>query len=115
MGPRRRLGDEAGFSILECTIALSVVFVVLVALLGSLTAGARGLVTGRQRSAALALANEVIEDARGRAYGDVGHDFDSDPTLATDPKITGTGSNLMYTGVTPAEPLAGSNVDAGAG
>ncbi len=114
MRSRRRLAtNEAGFTILECTIALTVVFVVLVGLLGALTAGARGLITGRQRSAALALANEVIEDAHGRAYGDVGHDLDSDPTLATDPLITGTGANRLYTGVSPAEPLAASAVDAG--
>jgi hypothetical protein len=106
--------NEAGFSILECTIALSLVFIVLVGLLGALTAGAKGLITGRQRSAALALANEVLEDARGRAYGDVGHDLDSDPTLASDPLITGTAPNLSYTGVSPAEPLAASAVDAGA-
>ncbi|HET9771057.1 MAG TPA: hypothetical protein VFS16_09230 [Acidimicrobiia bacterium] len=110
---RLRLREEAGFSILESTIALSLVFAVLVGLLGALTAGARGLVTGRQRSAALALANEVLEDARGRAYGDVGHDLDSDPTLTTDPLITGTAPNLMFTGVTPPEPLAASAVDAG--
>jgi|GEM_PF-6777123 len=116
MGPRRCLAsrtNEAGFTILECTIALTVVFVVLVGLLGALTAGARGLITGRQRSAALALANEVMEDAHGRAYGDVGHDFDSDPTLVTDPLITGSGANLTFTGVTPPEPLAASAVDAG--
>ena len=95
---------------LESTIALSLVFVVLVGLLGALTSGARGVVTGRQRSAALALANEVMENARGRAYGDVGHDFDSDPTLFTDPLITGTAPNLMYDG----EPLAASAVNAGA-
>jgi type II secretory pathway pseudopilin PulG len=114
MGRRDRATNEAGFSLLECTIALTVVFVVLLALLGALTTGARGLVTGRQRSAALALANEVLEDARGRAYGDVGHDFDSDPTLATDPLVTGTAPNFVYTGVTPNEPLAASAVDAGA-
>src|SRR2546421_5897281 len=114
MGRRDRATNEAGFSILECTIALTVVFVVLLALLGALTTGARGLVTGRQRSAGLALANEVLEDARGRAYGDVGHDFDSDPTLATDPLITGTAPNFVYTGVSPNEPLAASAVDAGA-
>src|SRR5437588_5769616 len=114
MRSRRRLREEAGFSILESTIALALVFVVLVGLLGALTAGARGLITGRQRSAALALANEVLEDARGRAYGDVGHDLDSDPTLATDPLLTGTGSNRLYTGVSPPEPLAASSVDAGA-
>ncbi|MGH9009464.1 MAG: hypothetical protein ACRDYF_06380 [Acidimicrobiia bacterium] len=106
-------GNEAGFSLIECTVALALVFVVLLALLGALTTGARGLVTGRQRSAALALANEVLEGARGRAYGDVGHDFDSDPTLATDPLITGTAPNFVYTGVTPNEPLAASAVDAG--
>ncbi len=113
---RRRLAprtNEAGFTILECTIALTVVFAVLVGLLGGLTAGAKGLITGRQRSAALALANQVIEDAHGRSYGDVGHDFDSDPTLATDPLITGSVANRLYTGVTPSEPLAASDVDAG--
>ena len=115
IGRRRELrGGEEGFSLIECTIALSLVFVVLLGLLGALTSGARGLVTGRQRSTALAKANEVIEDARGRAYGDVGHDLDSDPTLATDPLITGTAPDLVYTGVTPGEPLAASAVDAGA-
>ena len=113
MGRRDRASNEAGFSLIECTIALGLVFVVLLALLGALTTGVRGLVTGRQRSAALALANEVLEDARGRAYGDVGHDFDSDPTLASDPLITGTAPNFVYTGVTPNEPLAASAVDAG--
>lgn len=108
--PDRRATGEAGFTILESTIALAVVFVVLVGLLGALTAGVRGLVTGRQRSAALAVANEVMEGARARDYGDVGHDFDSDPTLATDPLITGTAPNLMYNG----EPLATSAVNAGA-
>ena len=110
MGPSDARTNEGGFTILESTIALSLVFATLVGLLGALTAGTRGLITGRQRSAALAMANEVLESARGRAFGDVGHDFDSDPTLATDPAITGTSPNLMYNG----EPLAGSAVDAGA-
>jgi type II secretory pathway pseudopilin PulG len=110
MGPGDARTNEAGFTILESTIALSLVFATLVGLLGALTAGTRGLITGRQRSAALAMANEVLESARGRAYGDVGHDFDSDPTLGTDPAITGTSPNLKYNG----EPLAASAVDAGA-
>jgi hypothetical protein len=114
MRPFRRLREEAGFSILESTIALAVVFAVLIGLLGALTAGARGVVTGRQRSAALALANEILENARGRDYGDVGHDFDSDPSLTSDPLITGTAPNFMFTGVTPPEPLAASAVNAGA-
>jgi type II secretory pathway pseudopilin PulG len=110
MGSSDARTNEAGFTILESTIALSLVFATLVALLGALTAGSRGLITGRQRSAALAMANEVLEGARGRAYGDVGHDFDSDPTLTTDPAITGTSPNFMYNG----EPLAASAVNAGA-
>jgi type II secretory pathway pseudopilin PulG len=110
---RRRRTNDAGFTVIECVIALSLVFVVLVILLGALTTGTRGLVTGRQRSTALAQANVVMEDARSRAYADVGHDLDSDPTLATDPLITGSAPNLLYTGVTPPEPLAGSDVDAG--
>ena len=41
MGPRPRSENEAGFTILECTIALGLVFAVLVGLLGSLTADLR--------------------------------------------------------------------------
>jgi len=105
--------NEAGFTVLECVIALTLVFVVLLVLLGALSSGFRGLVTGRQRSVALAVANEVLENARGRAYADIGHDFDSDPTLAAgqDSDITGSVPNLSYKG----ELLAGSTVDAGAG
>jgi type II secretory pathway pseudopilin PulG len=110
----RRAGDETGFTIVESVIALSMVFAVLVVLLGGLTAGARGLVAGRQRGVAVALANSVFENARGRDYSEVGHDFDSDPTLASDPLVTGTAPNQVFTGVSPAEPLAGSSVDAGA-
>src|SRR5205807_2075507 len=104
------VADESGFTILESVIALSLIFSVLVVLLGGLTTGVRGVVIGRQRGVALALANEILEDARARAYGAVGHDLDSDPTLATDPLITGTSPNLVYTGVTPPEPLAGCQV-----
>jgi type II secretory pathway pseudopilin PulG len=111
--PPRHTSDEGGFTIVESVIALSMVFAVLVVLLGGLTAGARGLVAGRQRGVAVALANSVFENARGRAYNEVGHDFDSDPTLATDPLVTGAAPNQMYTGVSPAEPLAGSSVNAG--
>lgn len=98
----------------ESTIALALVFAVLVGLLASLTAGIRGVVTGRQRGAALALANEVLEQARGRSYAEVGHDLDSDPTLAGDPMLSGAAPALTYSGVSPAEPLAASTVDAGA-
>ena len=110
MGSRQRVAsNEAGFTLIESSIALGVIFTVLVGLLGALTAGTRGLITGRQRSAGVALANEVMEGARALNYGDVGHDFDSDPTLAADPLITGAAPNLTYNG----EPLAASATDAG--
>ena len=110
---RRRSGDpDGGFTIIESTLALSLIFGVVVALLSTLATGVRGVVTGRQRGVAVALANEVIETARARAYGDVGHDLDSDPTLATDPALTGTAPTIVYTGV--GERLAASAVDAGA-
>lgn len=105
----RAARNEGGFTLIESSVALGVVFTVLVGLLGALTAGTRGVITGRQRSAGLAFANEVMEGARALSYGDVGHDFDSDPTLANDPLITGTAPNLMFGG----EPLAASAIDAG--
>jgi len=40
MGVRRRVADEGGFTILESVIALSLIFSVLVVLLGGLTTGA---------------------------------------------------------------------------
>jgi type II secretory pathway pseudopilin PulG len=112
---RRSLQAETGFSIVESLIALGLVFGVVVALLATVNTGIRGVVTGRQRSVALSIANEVMETARSRSYADVGHDLDSDPTLAADPAITGTVPNLLYANPSPAPPeeLVGSVVDAG--
>ncbi|MGH8973702.1 MAG: hypothetical protein ACRD0C_10925 [Acidimicrobiia bacterium] len=97
-------------------IALGLVFGVLIGLLTALSTGVRGVVTGRQRSVAISIANEVMETARSRSYAEVGHDLDSDPTLASDPAIQGSVPNLVYTDVSPGpdEQLAGSIVDAGA-
>ena len=101
---------------MESLIALGLVFGVLVGLLATVNVGVRGVVTGRQRSVAVSIANEVMETARSRSHADVGHDLDSDPTLATDPAVRGTVPNLFYTGLSPGpdEPLVGSVVDAGA-
>jgi type II secretory pathway pseudopilin PulG len=109
---RRR---DQGFTIVESLIALGLVFGVLVGLLATINTGVRGIVTGRQRSVAVSIANEVMETARSRSYADVGHDLDSDATLATDSAIRGTVPNLFYTGLGPGpdEPLVGSVVDAG--
>ncbi len=113
---RRSLQAESGFTIVESLIALGLVFGVVVGLLATVNIGIRGLLTGRQRSVALSIANEVIETARSRSYSDVGHDLDSDPTLATDTAISGAVPNLLYANPAPApaEALVGSVVDAGA-
>lgn len=113
---RRSLQAETGFTIVESLIALGLVFGVVVGLLATVNIGIRGVITGRQRSVALSIANEVIETARSRSYNDVGHDLDSDPTLATDTAITGSVPNLLYANPAPAPPeaLVGSVVDAGA-
>ena len=113
---RRPDRDQAGFTIIESLIALGLVFGVLVGLLGALNTGVRGVTTGRQRGVAVSIANEVMETARSRSYADVGHDLDSDPTLAGDTALQGTVPELFYTGLAPGpdEPLVGSVVDAGA-
>jgi type II secretory pathway pseudopilin PulG len=112
----RSADDDAGFSIVESLIALGLVFGVMVGLLATVNIGVRGVVTGRQRSVAVAIANEVMEAARNRSYADVGHDLDSDPTLAGDAALQGTVPNLFFTDLSPGpnEPLVGSVVDAGA-
>jgi len=95
-----------GFTIIETTVALSVLMIVLTGLAGTVTVSVRGVVLGRQRTGGVAVANEVIETARGRAYEQVGHDFTGDATLATDPALTGSAPNTTFNG----EPLAASIV-----
>lgn len=81
--------DEAGFTIVETTVAMAIVFVVLTGTLVTFSASVTNLVTGRQRTGAVALARAVIEDARSSPYDQLGHDLAGDVTLASDPKITG--------------------------
>lgn len=98
-----RAAGERGFTVLESTIALGVIFAVMLGLFSSLDAGIRGLLTGRQRSGATAVAKEVIEKARSVPFDDVGHDVENDTTLTSDPKITGTPPALSYApeGISP--------------
>src|ERR1051326_7631078 len=98
---RRFVRAQAGFTIVESLIALGLVFGVMAGMLATMNIGVRGIITGRQRSVAVSIANGVMETARSRSYGDVGHDLDSDPTLATDPAVRGTVPNLFYTDLSP--------------
>lgn len=102
--------SEEGFSLIETIMSLGVIFVVLLGLLASLNTGISGLLTGRQRVGAVAVATEIIEEARAQPYADVGHDVDGDPTLAGDPAIGGVAPDYTYfpEGVSEAEALVAS-------
>ncbi|MFQ5967205.1 MAG: hypothetical protein ACE5MI_06295 [Acidimicrobiia bacterium] len=69
--------SDAGFSIIESTVALVVVFVVLLALLRSLDAGLRIVVETRRQAAASALASELLERARSLEWDNIGLTDDS--------------------------------------
>jgi hypothetical protein len=97
---------DGGFTIVESVIALGLLFTVVLGLLGALTAGARGVLLGRNRTTATAIANEVVEQARARSYAEVGHALASDATLAADGALVHTGGDYVYGG----EKLAGSMV-----
>ena len=100
---------EDGFTIIETSLALGIIFTVLLGLLGSLNSGVRGLVTGRQRTGATAVAKQVGEQAWASAYDDIGHALGTDATLAGDTALTGVAPDYLYTpqGGT-AEPLVGA-------
>lgn len=109
-----RASEEAGFSLIETTVALGLVFTVMIGLLASLSTGIRGLTTGRQRTVGVSLAKEVVERARAADYDEVGHDY-NDPTLATDPAVTVDAEGTYYYepgGADGPEPLVSSGVDA---
>jgi type II secretory pathway pseudopilin PulG len=89
----RHPGAEAGFTIVESTFALVLIFGVILGLLHTLTSASKGIVTARQRNVAVGLANQVLEQARGVSYDLVGHG-----TLSTDTEIV----SGQYAG----EPLA---------
>jgi type II secretory pathway pseudopilin PulG len=97
---RPRPGDD-GFTIIESALALGLIFTICLALLSSLATGVRGVVTGRQRSGATQLANQVLETAKARSYERVGHSL-SDTSLAADAAITGTSPSFYFAG----QPLA---------
>lgn len=81
--------SQSGFTIVETTVAMSVVFVVLTGTLATFGAGVKNMVNGRQRTAAVSVARGVIEEARAGLYSQIGHDL-SDPTLDDDPDVSGS-------------------------
>jgi type II secretory pathway pseudopilin PulG len=82
----RHPGAEDGFTIVESVVALSLIFMVMVGLLGTLASASKGIVTARQRNQATGLANQVLETARASSYAVVGLNS-ADSTIATDTAI----------------------------
>jgi Tfp pilus assembly protein PilV len=74
---------DPGFSLIEQTIAIVVVMIVLLGLLGTLGAAAKGVVTGRQRTIAVSLGKQTIENMQGAKFSDVasGTGVTTDPLL----------------------------------
>ena len=82
----RHPAADDGFTVVESVVALGIIFMVLTGLLGTLGSATKGIVTARQRNAAVGLANQVLETARASSYATVGLNS-ADTTLATDTSI----------------------------
>jgi type II secretory pathway pseudopilin PulG len=92
----RRPPDE-GSTLVEQLIAITIVTMALLALLGALGAAARGVSSGRQRSIAVSLAKQALENLQGAAYPSVAMNLSS-PGLTADPLVTGSSPNLRFEG-----------------
>jgi type II secretory pathway pseudopilin PulG len=88
-GPRaliRHPAADDGFTIIESTVALVLIFGVILGLLHTVVTASKGIVTARQRNVAVGLANQILEQARATSYALVGLNS-ADPTLASDARI----------------------------
>lgn len=86
--------SDAGFGLIEQIIAMTVVVGVLLGLLTTLGAAAQGMRTGRQRTIAVSLAKQMIENLQGADWADV---------------ATGTGVTTADPLVIPGTPLKFGN------
>src|SRR3954452_8021707 len=104
MRARARLGrahaEEDGFTVIELTVATSLMLIAIVAMLWTTLAGFRGIATARRRQTANGLANQAMEQIRALAFDTGKHGLgNSDLAATTDTAITksGSGSNAVYT------------------
>ena len=68
---RARLRDECGFSLVEAVIAITVIFGALTVLAYSASSGFGYQALSRERQAATAIADKLMEQARGLAYAKI--------------------------------------------
>ena len=86
---------DKGFSLIEQVIAMTVIVGALIGLLSTLGATAQGLTTARQRTLAISLAKQAIENLEGSAYNNVAMNLSG---LTADPMIHGTAPDLTFEG-----------------
>lgn len=78
-------------------MAMTLLFGVLLALLGALGTAASGITNGRQRTVATSLGKQVIETLQGSSYANVAMNLTSSG-LSTDPRIIGAGATRAFEG-----------------
>jgi len=100
---RRALREDAGFSLIETVVALTVAALLFTALGGVLVASLRATLVGRQAQQAADLATRTVEKLRNRDYATLGMDA---ADAATDPAITASGYAVpLANGTTSTEPI----------
>ena len=93
---RRRSAREEGFSLIEVTMAIGVLFIALLALARTATVAFSDVSFGRQRQVGNQLANELLEEVRALPYDTIKKGLSS-TDLTGDPNIVSCGgSPIVY-------------------
>jgi len=101
---RASASGDAGFSLVETVVAMTVAALVFGALGGVLVTGLKATLVGRQAQQAADLAHRTMEQLRNRDYATLGMDS---ADAATDPAITASGYAVpLSNGSTSIEPVA---------
>ena len=100
----RERDPEAGFTLVEISVALGVLFVAMLAMAQTAMVGFRDTAFARQRQTANQMANQLLEEIRGLAYEHVTKGLASED-LAGDPNIVDC-SGAPYFKVCPPDAAA---------
>ncbi len=100
--PRRRAEDDAGFTMIELVVAITVLTGILVAVADSALVSMRAVALGRQRTSANSLATQALEEVRALPYATLAKGLDDTDLAATplDASITRVGSVYSFKGET---------------
>jgi Tfp pilus assembly protein PilV len=99
----RRPGDR-GFSLIEQIIAMTIVLGVLLGLLSTLGAVAHAMTISRQRTSAVSLAKQTIENIQGADWANVATGTGvttADPLVTPGTPLKFSGEDLFFGGTTP--------------